>query len=58
MFEITARRILFRLPMPDRNAREFTHTPTRRVRRSPTATSEAYEQESGDLPALLPGSSS
>jgi hypothetical protein len=44
MFEIAQRRVLFRLPMPDRNAREFTHTPSRGVRRSAAGAEEAYEQ--------------
>lgn len=44
MFEIAGRRILFRLPMPDRNAREFTHTPSRGYRRADGAIEEAYEQ--------------
>jgi hypothetical protein len=44
MFEIASRRILFRLPMPDRAERRFTHTPTRGERRAPAAVEEAYEQ--------------
>lgn len=43
MFELADRRIRFRLPMPDRNAREFTLTPTGR-QRSETAAVEAWEQ--------------
>ncbi len=44
MFEIANRRILFRLPMPDRNAREFLYTAVRRERRSQPAAEEAWEQ--------------
>lgn len=44
MFEISARRIMFRLPMPDRNERRFTHTPTRGQRRDETAREREYEQ--------------
>jgi hypothetical protein len=44
MFEIASRRVLFRLPMPDRNLREFTHTPAKGIRRSPEAAEQAYEQ--------------
>jgi hypothetical protein len=44
MFEIANRRVHFRLPMPDRTGREFTHTPARGVRRSDAAAEEAYEQ--------------
>ena len=42
-FEIAGRRILFRLPMPDPNAAEFTETPTGRER-SANAAEQAYEQ--------------
>jgi hypothetical protein len=44
MFEMAGRRIMFRLTLPDRNAREFTHTPSRGTPRSTTARAEAYEQ--------------
>lgn len=44
MFEIANRRILFRLPMPDRNARQFTHTAAKRQRRTPEAAEREYEQ--------------
>lgn len=48
MFEIGAgtgvRRVRFELPMPDRNAREFTHTPSRGTPRSATARADAYDQ--------------
>lgn len=47
MFEINTpdgrRRVRYRLPMPDRNAREFTHTDTGRVRAVASA-EEAYEK--------------
>jgi hypothetical protein len=47
MFEIGTpsgkRRVRFRLPMPNRRAREFTHTDTGRVRSQPSA-EEAYER--------------
>jgi 2-polyprenyl-6-methoxyphenol hydroxylase-like FAD-dependent oxidoreductase len=38
-----ARRILFRLPMPDHRHRAFTHTPTGRLR-SETAAADEYER--------------
>lgn len=44
MFEIMNRRILFRLPMPNPNDRQFTHTPTRGQRRDETAQEREYEQ--------------
>jgi hypothetical protein len=44
MFEIAQRRVLFRLPMPDRNERRFTHTPTRGQRRDPGSQEREYEQ--------------
>lgn len=48
MFEIHTdrgvRRVRFNLPMPDRSAREFTHTPGRGVRRSATGAADAYDQ--------------
>lgn len=43
MFEMASRRITFRLPMPDRQAREFTRTPTGKTRSAASA-AEAYEQ--------------
>lgn len=42
-FEMTARRIVFRLPMPDPADDQFTLTPTGRER-SAAAAEEAYEQ--------------
>ena len=48
MFELPvptgSRRIRFMLPMPDRNARQFTLTPAGRAHRSPTAAAAAYDQ--------------
>lgn len=43
MFEMTGRRIQFRLPLPDPAAAEFTQTPTGRDRSSAAAERE-YEQ--------------
>lgn len=43
-FEMADRRIRFILPLPDRNDREFTHTPTRGERRTPDAAEKAWEQ--------------
>lgn len=43
-FVVNDRQIRFVLPMPDRNAREFTHTTARGYRREPKAAEEAYEQ--------------
>ena len=42
-FEMHGRRIQFRLPLPDRDAEEFTQTPTGR-QRAATKAAEAYEQ--------------
>jgi len=44
VFEIAARRVMFRIAMPDRQAREFTRTPGKGLLRSPAAADEAYEQ--------------
>lgn len=44
VFEITNRRVLMQLPLPDRNDKEFTHTPAGRHRRSPAEANRAYEQ--------------
>jgi hypothetical protein len=44
MFELADRRIRFRLPMPDRNARQFTHTPGKGLRRTPEAAEKEWEQ--------------
>lgn len=43
-FEMKGRRILFELALPDRNARQFTHTPTRGTPRSAAGRAEAYDQ--------------
>lgn len=43
VFEIANRRVMFRLPMPDRRSRLFTHTPAKGLRRSDDAAAEAYE---------------
>lgn len=43
MFEMSDRRILFRLPMPDRQAEAFTQTPTGKPRVA-AAAEQAYEQ--------------
>jgi|KBSSwiStaDraftv2_1062776.scaffolds.fasta_scaffold320052_2 hypothetical protein len=44
MFELADRRIRFRLPMPDRNDRAFTHTAGRGIRRSEDAIDREWEQ--------------
>ena len=38
------RQVKFLLPLPDRAAREFTHTPTRGNQRSPAEAEKAYDQ--------------
>lgn len=43
-FAVDGRQVRFVLPMPDRTAREFTHTPSTRKPRTPKAAAEAYEQ--------------
>ena len=43
-FRMSGRMIKFILPMPDRSAREFTHTPNKGQRRSDDAVSQAFEQ--------------
>lgn len=43
-FRIDNRDVLFRLPLPDRGARRFTHTPGRNLRRSAEAADAEYEQ--------------
>lgn len=43
-FKLNARTLRFVLAMPDRNAREFTHTPARRTQRSPQQQLEVWEQ--------------
>lgn len=44
VFEIDARRVMFRMPMPERFSRQFTHTDERGVRRKPETAQEIYEQ--------------
>lgn len=43
-FHAYERRVKFELPLPDRNAREFTHTPSRGYRRSDVEQVAAYDQ--------------
>lgn len=43
-FALANRRIMFRLPLPDRKDNEFRYTAVRRERRSDSATAEAYDQ--------------
>lgn len=43
-FTYAGRTIRFELPMPDRNSREFTHTPSKGLKRSEKQQREAYEQ--------------
>lgn len=43
-FVANDRQVRFLLPMPNREDREFTHTPTRGNKRSPAQAEEAYEQ--------------
>lgn len=43
-FEMRGRRILFKLPLPDRDADEFKRTESRRQLRSPDARLAAWEQ--------------
>lgn len=44
MFEMQARRVMFRLQMPDRSAREFVLTPGGKRERSPQDALKAWEQ--------------
>lgn len=44
VFEIANRRVLMQLPMPDRNAKEFTHTPSGRQRRGSAEADRLYDQ--------------
>jgi len=44
MFEMANRHVMFRLPMPNRNERRFTHTAARDYPREPDAVDRAYEQ--------------
>ena len=43
-FEIANRRYRIQLPLPDRNAPEFTRTPARNTRRTASAAQAAWEQ--------------
>lgn len=43
-FVLNGKQVRLVLPLPDRTAREFTHTPTRGTLRSPAQQEEAYEQ--------------
>lgn len=43
-FIVDDRQVRFLLPMPDRDARAFTHTPAKNLKRTPTQAAEAYEQ--------------
>lgn len=43
-FTMAGRQVRFLLPLPDRGAREFTHTPARGERRSADSAEKAYEQ--------------
>lgn len=44
MFEAKGRRIVFELPLPDRNADVFKRTPHRRIARTPDEITKAWEQ--------------
>jgi hypothetical protein len=46
MFQTKGRRVKFVLPLPDRQAREFTHTPTRGTPRTAEQAAAAWEQAS------------
>lgn len=43
-FQTEHRQVRFSLPMPDRNAVEFTHTPSKKLVRDAKSWAEAYEQ--------------
>jgi hypothetical protein len=43
-FTVGNRMIRLVVPLPDRNSREFTHTPERHMRRTAKQAQEAYEQ--------------
>jgi hypothetical protein len=43
-FQARGRQIRFHLPLPDRDSREFTHTPARGKRRTVGAQADAYDQ--------------
>jgi hypothetical protein len=44
MFEMAGRRIVFRLPLPDKNAEEFRLTPSKKWERGEAEQEKAYEQ--------------
>lgn len=44
MFQMSSRRIRFNLPLPDKNAKEFTHSPSGRQKRSQDEIDRAWEQ--------------
>lgn len=43
-FEMSHRQIRFVLPLPSRNGKEFTHTPTGKVRKSQADVEKVYDQ--------------
>lgn len=43
-FVARGKQVRFQLPMPDRQAKEFTHTPGRGLKRTPAQAEEAFEQ--------------
>lgn len=43
-FEMKGRRVVFKLPLPDRQSKEFTETPSGRWARSEKQANEAWEQ--------------
>jgi len=43
-FQMRSRQVRFVVSMPDRNAREFTHTPARGTRRTAAQQEDAYEK--------------
>jgi hypothetical protein len=43
-FQANGRRVKFVLPLPSRDDRAFTHTPSTKKRRTPAAAEEAWEQ--------------
>lgn len=44
VFEIGRRRVLMALPLPDREDREFSYTPSGRQRRAPAEATRLYDQ--------------
>lgn len=43
-FVLNGKQVRLSIPLPDKNAREITHTPERGLDRSPSAAAEAYEK--------------